>query len=400
MAWNTPGGDSPSNNNKGDKDPWTGKPKPAGGPPDLEQIIRKYYAALMQLLSKKKVSNAGGPSEPASPINGIGLTGVWIIVGLIVAAWVLWGIYIVGPGKQGVVLRFGKYVGTVLPGPHWIPPLIDSVYIVNQDLISRYPYDAEMLTKDENIVSVAVAVQYRVDDAKAYLFGVVHPEESLKQATASALRQVIGQTNLTQILTSGREQVRQQVQDQITKILARYSTGLLITDVALQSAKAPDEVKEAFDDAIKAQEDEQRYENQAQTYAMQVEPIAKGQAQRLLADARGYQQQVVLQAQAEVSPFVALLPAYKKDPQVMRERMYLETLEKVLSGTSKVLMDNKGNNMFYLPLDKMLSGGGENENPVTVPVPAAAANLNPVTTPANTPGLTRPDGTNTTQGGY
>lgn len=357
MAWNEPG--SGDGDKKEDKDPWTGKPK-SSAPPDLEAALRKLRQQFLQILKNKgqpsnnPQQNGGGNDDDGSSLK-FGRTGIISVAVVIVVLWFLWGIFIVGPAEQAVVLRLGKYTETVGPGPHWLPQLIDTAYVVNEQKISTYSYDSEMLTKDENIVSVAVAVQYRIADARQYLFNVVNPDESLRQATASALRQVIGHTTLTDVITSGRERVRQEVQDQVTKILARYNTGLLVTDVAMQPAKAPDEVKEAFDDAIKAQEDEQRYENQAQAYAMQVEPIAKGQVQRLLADAHAYQQQVVLRAKAEVAPFLAVLPLYQKAPAVTRERLYLETIESVLTDSSKVLVDTPGgNNMFYLPLDKLI----------------------------------------------
>ena len=254
-----------------------------------------------------------------------------------------------------------------------------------------------MLTKDENIVSVAVAVQYRISNARDFLFSATNPIESLQQATASALRQTIGHTNLDKVLTTGRDQIRQEVQTQITKILTRYNTGLLITDVAIQPAKAPDEVKEAFDDAIKAQEDEQRFENQAEAYAMQVEPIAKGQTQRLIADAKAYQQQVVLNAKADVTRFLAILPEYTKAPDVTRKRLYIESVENVLQNTSKVLIDShSSNNMFYLPLDKIVQ-----KSLLKPAIPTTNNNTSDNTTQPNT--TNRQDKANTNElltGGY
>lgn len=378
MAWNEPGNDN--------KDPWSGKQKP-NGPPDLEAMLQEFRKKIRQLLGKKSVTNKNGSNQESEKITGFG---IWLVAIFLFVVWALWGIFIVGPAEKAVVLRFGKYVETVGPGPHWIPPLINTVYKVNDQNISTYSYNAEMLTKDQNIVSVAVAVQYRVADPKNYLFGVVKPHESLQQATASALRQVIGRTNLDQVLTSGREQIRQQVQSQITNILSRYKTGFVITDVAIQPAKAPDEVKEAFDDAIKAQEDEQRFENQAQAYAMQVVPTAKGQAQRLIADANGYQKQVVLRAQAEVAPFLALLPEYQRNSTIVRERLYLETLQNIFSNTPKLLVDTNGNNnMIYLPLDKLtakpttIAAAETPATPASTPAPSVASEQTP-TAPSET----------------
>lgn len=393
MPWNEPG----SGNNNDQKDPWTGKPKQNGGPPDLEALLRQFKKKLDAFLSNKKTTGQTEPSEKKPPFK-FGRNRIITVLLFLVAIWFLWGIFIVGPAEQAVVLRFGKYVETVGPGPHWIFRGIEDAYTVNEQRIATYSYDSEMLTKDENIVSVAVAVQYRINSARDYLFNVTKPAESLHQATASALRQVIGGTNLDQVLTSGREQIRKQVQDQTTSILAKYQTGLLITDVAIQPARAPDEVKEAFDDAIKAQEDEQRFENQAQAYAMQVVPIAQGQAQRLSAEAKAYQQQVVLHAQAETAPFLALLPEYQKAPAVTRERLYLETLQKVFADTSKVLVDTTGNNMFYLPLDKLMNPS-EKTTPTLTPV-AAATTTAPVTSSTSSSESDSSTSSDRSQGGY
>lgn len=372
MAWNEPG--SSNNDNKDKKDPWSGKPKNVT-PPDLEQILRNTYKKIVAMLTQKSAGNNGKISLPPAKINGLGLA---LITLALFIAWLLWGIFIIDPAEQAVILRFGKYVNTLGPGPHWIPRIIDTPYVVNEQKISTFSYAAEMLTKDQNIVSVAIAVQYRIVNANDYLFKTSNPEESLKQATASALRQVIGRTNLNQVLTSGREQIRQEVAMQLASVLAKYQTGLLVTDVAMQPAKAPDEVKDAFDDAIKAQEDEQRFENQAQAYAMQVAPAAHGQAQRLLADANAYKQQVVLHAQADTAQFLALLPQYKRSPNVMRERMYLATLENVFENTNKVLIDSHGNNnMFYLPLAKLF-----NMQLSSKPAPIITPPLAPPSTPS------------------
>jgi len=188
----------------------------------------------------------------------------------------------VHPAENGVIQRFGRYVKTVTAGPHWIPRFIETKRIVNVEKISNFSYHAQMLTKDENIVSVAVAIKFRISNASDYLFNVVNPQTTLIQATASALRQVIGHTTLDEVLTTGRDVVRQHVQEQVEKILEIYQAGVLVVDVDLQQAKAPEEVKAAFDDAIKAQEDEQRYVNEAQAYSRGVVPIAEGHAKRVI----------------------------------------------------------------------------------------------------------------------
>lgn len=314
-------------------------------PPDLEEMLRKFFQQLNKSF-KKPVGNSG----PANPLRHMNTA--QLIAGVIFFLWLLLGIFIVDPAEEAVVLRFGQYQTTLEPGPHWIPRLIESVYIVNEQKISNYAYESQMLTKDENIVSVALAVQYRISNARDYLFNVVNPSESLQQATASALRQVIGRTTLDEVLTKGRDRIRQEVTVALNTILTKYKAGLIVTDVAMQPARAPDEVKEAFDDAIKAQEDEQRFINQAQAYAMQVVPTAKGQAQRLLADAKGYKEQIVFAAKGDTATFLALLPEYQKAPNVTRERLYLEMMESVLTATSKVLVNGGSNPLLYFPLDK------------------------------------------------
>ena len=348
MPWNEPG-DKKNN----ERDPWK-QPRSSQTPPDLEEMLKKFFKRINDAFKNKQ----GGAGIPKMKQDNIKLIG-----GLIFLLWFLSGIFIVAPAEQAVILLFGKYRTTLGPGPHWIPRFIESAYIVNEQKILTYSYESQMLTKDENIVSVALAVQYRIINARDYLFNVVSPGSSLQQATASALRQVIGRTTLDEVLTRGRERVRQEVTTQLNKILERYQTGLLVTDVAMQPARAPDEVKEAFDDAIKAQEDEQRFINQAQAYAMQVIPTAKGQAQRIAADARAYKEQIVLNAKGDVATFLALLPQYQKAPEVTKQRLYLDTIESVLMATNKVLVNANGNNLFYLPFDKWLSTSN-NDRPV------------------------------------
>lgn len=354
MPWNKPNPDNKNNN------PWKSSSRPSSTPPDLEALLKNWFKKISRLLNHGQ--NTRSEKLKRTPLG--------FIAGLVFTLWFLSGIFIVAPAEQAVILLFGRYHTLLEPGPHWIPRLIESAYLVNEQQILTYSYESQMLTKDENIVSVALAVQYRISNARNYLFNVVNPNMSLQQATASALRQVIGRTTLDDVLTRGREQVRQAVTTQLNHILERYQTGLLVTDVAMQPARAPDEVKEAFDDAIKAQEDEQRFINQAQAYARQVLPTAKGQAQRIAADARGYKEQIVLAAQGDVATFNALLPEYHKAPQVTKERLYLDAMESVLTATSKILAN--GNHLVYLPLDKWLPAYQTNR-----PVPFAPENKLP-----------------------
>lgn len=335
MGWNEP--------EKG-KDPWKGKNQP----PDLDEAFKRFFEKL-------KLIFFGGPNpstkEPSKKSNA-GLMGTMIFT-LVFILWVLSGIFIVDPAEQAAILRFGKYIETVGPGPHWIPRIISSKIIVNVDRVLDYSYSAQMLSKDENLVSVSLAVQYRIGDLQHYLFNVANPEESLQQATSSALRQVVGTTTLDQMITEGREVWGNQVQDTLVKTLNLYKTGIVIVNVAPQPARAPESVQDAFDDAIKAQEDEKRFKEQAYAYAARVVPIAEGNASRIKQEAEAFSKQVVLTAQGQVAEFLALLPQYTTAPQLMAERMYLETMQKVFRQSSKIIVDSKSNNLLYLPLDKL-----------------------------------------------
>ncbi|QMT61193.1 FtsH protease activity modulator HflK [Legionella sp. PC997] len=335
MGWNEP--------DKG-KDPWKGKNQP----PDLDEALKRVHDKLKKILfgGAAKTNN-----EPSKKSNS-GLVTL-IVVSIAFILWVLSGIFIVDPAEQAVILRFGKYVETVGSGPHWIPRIISSKIIMNVDRVLDYSYSGQMLTRDENLVSVSLAVQYRIGDLEDYLFNVANPEESLQQATSSALRQVVGTTTLDQMITEGREVWGNQVEDTLAKTLNLYKTGISIVNVSPQPARAPESVQDAFDDAIKAQEDEKRFKEQAYAYAAKVVPIAEGNASRIMQEAEAYSKKVVLNAQGEVSEFLALLPHYTAAPLITAERMYLETMQKVLSKSSKIIVDSKSGNLLYLPLDKL-----------------------------------------------
>jgi membrane protease subunit HflK len=350
MAWNAPG-----KNDKSENASQNNASRKPDAPPDLDEVLKSFQQKLRTLLGRKKVGLSNGPaaSGPQNVFNGKPIISFIAVVFLLL--WFFAGFFIVGPAEKAAVLRFGKYVGTEEPGLHWVAPFISSRTVVNVQQVLTFPYQAEMLTQDENIVSVDLVVQYRIYNLRDYLFTVSNANESLQQATASALRQVIGQTRLDDVLTSGREKVRQETQQVLEKTLERYQTGLIITDVNMQPAKPPEEVTAAFDDAIKAREDEQRFKNQATTYANRIVPAAQGNASRLMAEANAYKQRVVLDAQGATAQFLALLPQYQLSPQVMRERMYLDALQFVLGHSSKILVDTpQSNNMMYLPLDKLM----------------------------------------------
>lgn len=336
MGWNEP--------EKG-KDPWGGG---KDQPPDLDEALKRFQERL-----KRAVFGNNGNGSVQDGGSGKGLLA--IMIGLIIfILWALSGIFIVDPAEQAAILRFGKYVETVGPGPHWIPRIISSKIVQNVDRISHYSYSAQMLTKDENLVSVSLVVQYRIGDLEDYLFNVADPIESLQQTTSSALRQVVGTTTLNQIITEGREAWGISVQDTLVKTLKKYKTGIVIVNVSPQPARAPESVQDAFDDAIKAREDEKRFQEQALAYKARVVPIAEGNAKRITEEAGAYAKQVVLHAEGEVAEFLALLPEYTKAPAVTAERMYLETMQRVLTKSTKIIVDSKAGNLLYLPLDKLL----------------------------------------------
>ena len=297
----------------------------------------------------KKGSKGGG----RSPIS------LSLIAILAVAAWVLSGIYIIDPAERGVVLRLGKFNSITGPGPHWYLRGIETVDKVDVDRLRTVSHRAKMLTKDENIIQVELAVQYQVRDAKEYLFEVRDPDYTLQEATESALREVIGAIPMDEFLSGGRGAIVLQTKTLTQEILDKYKTGLILTSVNLQDPQPPEEVQGAFEDAIKAQEDEVRYKNQAEAVALDILPKARGNAVRLREAANAYREQVIAKAEGESSRFLQTLAEYEKAPEVTRKRLYLETMEAVLANTSKVLMQVKdGNSLMYLPLDKLMENTG------------------------------------------
>lgn len=358
MGWNEP--------DKG-KDPWSGKNQP----PDLDEALKRLQAKLKRTFS----SGSGQPPEDSNTTSGGSGGLLAFFIGLIILLlWALSGIFIVDEGERAAILRFGKYTETVGPGPHWIPRFISSKVLVNVDRVSDYTYSAQMLTNDENLVAVSLVVQYRIGDLKAYLFNTSDPEESLQQAASSALRQVIGKTTLDKIITEGREAWGADVQDTLVKILEKYKTGIVIVNVAPQPARAPENVQDAFDDAIKAREDGKRFEAQALAYQARVVPIAEGNSKRIFEEAQAYAQQVVLKAKGEVAEFQALLPEYQQSPQVTAERMYLEMMQEVLTKSSKIIVDAKSGNLLYLPLDKLATGALAKPSQPPAAMPAGESN--------------------------
>jgi membrane protease subunit HflK len=353
MAWNEPGG--------GNKDPWGGGGRGGDdqGPPDLDEVVRKLQERLGGLFGGGK-QPPGGPSG-GGPINlpggNLSSRAIGIIAGILVVIWLATGIYIVEPAERGVVTRFGKYVDTTGPGPHWrIPWPIESVVKVNVDEISTFSHSASMLTQDENIVDVELTVQSRIQDAADYLFQVQDPESTLRDATVTVVRVTVGGSKLDFVMTEGRGAVAVTIKERIQALMNQYRTGLEVTAVNMQPAKPPEEVKAAFDDAIKAREDKERLENQAEAYSNEIIPQARGEAARIIADARAYRDQVIAKSEGETSRFTAMLQQYQLAPEVTRQRLYLETMEQVIGASSKVILDveDGGNSLMYLPIDQLM----------------------------------------------
>ncbi|PCI23085.1 MAG: FtsH protease activity modulator HflK [Piscirickettsiaceae bacterium] len=388
MSW-----DESDNDKDKKKDPWSGRKKDQA-PPDLDEVIRSMQDKLSALFG-------GGPKNPKTSGNGQSSSSVPsgpnIVIILVVAAlvWLATGIYIVDEGNRGVILRFGKYHETTLPGPHWrFPKPIDNALIINvdqqrfievgyrsganQQAISAVRKEALMLTEDENIIDVRLAVQYKVKDAQDYIFNVRAPEVTLKQSTESALRAVIGKSKMDFVLTEGRSEVVAKVEIELQAMLDAYGTGLIVSSVNLVEAQPPEEVQGAFSDAIKAREDEQRYINEAEAYSNEVIPKARGAASRIVQEAEAYEQRVISEALGDASRFSQLLVQYEAAPEVTRKRLYLETMEDVLGNSRKVIMDVKGgNSLMYLPIDKLMESSAASpvqNRFITPPEKTTAAN--------------------------
>ena len=349
MAWNEPGG------NSNNQDPWGGRRGgDRKGPPDLDEAFRKLQESLNGLFGGKK-RGADGDGRGS---GGFGLVGIVLVI--LAALWLWSAIYVVDEQEQAVVLRFGKYYETVGPGLNIYFPPIDRKFQENVTRERAYSKQGQMLTMDENIVEVPLTVQYKISNLQDFVLNVDQPEVSLQHATESALRHVVGSTEMDQVLTEGRVAMASEIKERLQRFLDTYRTGITVTQVNVQSAQAPREVQEAFDDVIRAREDEQREKNQAEAYANGVVPEARGQAQRILEDANGYRDEVVSRAKGEADRFTKLLAEYRKAPEVTRQRLYLDTMQQMYSNTSKVLVtgENGQNNLLYLPLDKMIDNRG------------------------------------------
>lgn len=341
MAWNEGGG--------GDKDPWGSRGDK--GPPDLDEAFKKLQRQLAGIFG------GGGGSSRAGKGFSAGMFSVALVLAGIV--YVLFGIYQIDAQERGVVYRFGKVQETVvLPGLHWNPPIIDVVKKENVTLVKSWPHEALMLTEDENIVLVSLTVQYVISDAVMFQVNVRDPENSLRHATESALRHVVGSSSMDSVITDGRAQIALEVQERLQSYLDRYGTGILVSKVNIDKSAPPDQVLAAFDDVQRAKEDEQRYINDASAYAESIVPTARGEAQKQLEQANAYREQVIARSTGEARRFEKLLVEYNLAKEVTRDRLYIDAMESVLANSTKILIDIEGgNNLMYLPLDRLAQAG-------------------------------------------
>ncbi|MEK9589717.1 MAG: FtsH protease activity modulator HflK [Gammaproteobacteria bacterium] len=359
MAWNEPG--------NGGRDPWGNRQD--DGPPDLDEAFKKLQDNLGKMFGGGGQSSGGqrsGGNPVSKSILGLAIAGAAVVYGMM-------GVYTLDEQERGVVLRLGTATDSILmPGLSWQPPLIDKVIIHNVSRVRSHPQQSEMLTEDENIVKVKLTVQYVIDDVKSFALNVKSPEQSLYQSTESAVRHVVGSTEMDRVLTEGRAIMGAEIKTRIQDYMNDYGTGIAVTQVNIDETAPPDAVREAFDEVIRAREDEVRVRNEANAYANKVIPEARGEAQRYLEEAEAYRRQVIAEARGESERFSKLLVEYQVAPEVTRERIYIDTLESVMSQSSKVMIDVEGgNNMMYLPLDRMVQrqndagiGGQANSAPI------------------------------------
>ncbi|SCY35051.1 protease FtsH subunit HflK [Nitrosospira sp. Nl5] len=376
-------------------DPQWGRKKGNSGPPDLDQLWRNFNKKLNNLFKRKGGggNGSGGGEGPGggSPKRYAGSVG--LLAGLLLLLWISSGFYIVNEGQRGVVLRFGKYVETTQAGLRWhLPYPVETVEAVNVSQVrtveigyrnnvrSKVLKESLILTDDENIVDIQFAVQYILKDPEAFLFNNREPENAVLQAAETAIREVIGKSKMDFVLYEGREQVAAKATQLMQSILDRYEIGIAISKVTMQNAQPPEQVQAAFDDAVKAGQDRERQKNEGQAYANDVIPRAKGNAARLLEEAEGYKQRVVASSEGDASRFKQVLVEYNKAPVVTRDRLYLDMMQQVLSSTSKILVDQKGgNNLLYLPLDKLIQTSGSSSPSTLTPdvLPPAASEVVP-----------------------
>ncbi len=340
MAWNEP---------NGNKDPWGRK---RDNNSELDDILKSFNKFVNDLFK-----SSGGSGNTPNKKN------VSILAGIIIAIYFLSGVYIVNDGERGVVLQFGKFVSITGPGPHWVPRIIQKYEIVDVSKIRSVQQRAVMLTEDENIVSVNFAIQYDIKDASNFIFNLRDPDETLRASGESAIREVLGKNKMDFVITEGREAIASSTKELLQLVLDDYQSGINVQSVNILEAQPPEQVQDAFADAIRAREDEQRYINEAVAYSNEIIPLARGEAKQILEEAKAYKVKLIKSAEGEALRFRQLFTEYEKSPVVTRERLYLESVESVLGNTTKVMIDLEGgNNLLYLPLDKILEDKRSDES--------------------------------------
>jgi membrane protease subunit HflK len=342
MAWNESGGK---------RNPWGGN-KPEQGPPDLDEVFRNLKRRFGGVFGGNGGGRGtGGGASPAARGWSVGTIAI-----VLLAVWAFTGLYQVQQAERALVLRFGKYVRSADAGLKWhLPWPIESKLIVNTQSIESFSEQTRMLTADETLVDINLEVQFRRANPLDYAFNVLSPEQTLREVSESAIREIVGRSRLNDVLESGRQQIVAQTKELIQRTLDAYKAGLEVTSVNLQDVRVPTEVASAQQDAIKAREDRDRFALAAQAYANDLIPRARGEAARYLEDAQAYRARVIADAEGESQRFLKLLEEYQRAPAVTRERLYLETIEQVLARSKKVVLDSDGNgNLIYLPIDKLL----------------------------------------------
>ncbi|MFZ5756948.1 MAG: FtsH protease activity modulator HflK [Pseudomonadota bacterium] len=361
MAWNEPGG------GRKPQDPWGNRKRSSGN--GLEDAVDRVIDRI------KGIFNGGGGSAGGGSLVGP-------VLALLALFWVFMGVYRFDQAEQGVVLRFGKFHETIGAGLHWNPWLIDEVRRANTGELLKLPLQAEMITADQNLVAIQLTVQYRIGDARAYLLYVRNAEDVLRHSTESALRHVVGNSTLNQVINEGRANLAIGMKPRLQGYLDKYSSGLVVAQVNIIEAQPPKSVSDAFIDVVRAKEDKDRLINEAKTYANGIVPEARGKAQRMLQEAEGYKQEQIARAEGDAARFNNLYAEYRKSPKVTRDRIYLETMQDVYSKSSKVMLDTKGTNMIYLPLEQVLGAKASTLRPDPAAAASAAAEASSASQPS------------------
>lgn len=350
MAWNQPG------NNGQDNDPWGNNKKPSN-------LSGGFFDKINDLLKKGNSGNNGGSSANKFPLSVI----IVVILIILLLIWGASGFYTINQSQRGVITRFGQVQPEIIqPGLNWRIPLVDKVYPVDTQGTKNFNVKGFIVTTGENLVFVEMNVQYRINNPLKYLFNVTNVEDSLRQAADSALRTAVGSSNIDAIISDGRSVLESSTKDELVNVITHYDMGINIVDLNFQVARPPDEVQDAYDDAIRAQGDSEREIKKAEADKVQIVQQAEGRSARILADANAYKVRVELEAAGDVARFEKILPQYKAAPEITKERLYIETMERVLTKTNKVIVNDKSGNIMVLPLEKLFQNKEmTNSNPST-----------------------------------